>query len=525
MSIRAARTPLVRSRSASRATGLAAAAAMALLSACGSTVAAGPSRAGAGLDAAGLPLPTQAEILDGSPVPTSSAPAGGPQQPGPESGRLTPVGPSAGTDVGADPVDRVAQRGSAVGVTDTTVNLGFQYAVNASGRAAALGVQSTPTSSQLILKALTAEINSSGGLAGRKLVLVPHPFDEQSAEPYDQQMQKACTAWTEDNKVYAAVQAGAMMPNLIACLKSKGVLAVTAPATSNLGTASFQRYSNYNEVTGANLDRLATLLAVGHHQNGYYKALGAMPVKVGLIRADDPDFGRASQVYRRAMASVGLKVDDEVAIRASQSASDAGRVLSEIQAAILRFRSNQITHLVFLLPDAGGSLFIIRAAQDQGASFRLGLSSNDLPQFLSTQPDISPETLRGAMVTGWIPQTDVVLDGQFPRTPGRARCEAVYRKHGVTFADQFAFAAGLSYCDSLLYLQAVLGTQKIPLTPTTFAERSTALRSGFPAAFTFEAALQPSRRWGAQLWRGAAYEVECDCFHYTSQARAFPPIA
>lgn len=90
------------------------------------------------------------------------------------------------------------------GVTARTIAVGFPYAPNADQAQAALGNTAvTQGDPKRVVEALVAEINRTGGVAGRKLVAVFHELDAQSSETAAQREQGLCSTYTEDHKVLA----------------------------------------------------------------------------------------------------------------------------------------------------------------------------------------------------------------------------------------------------------------------------------------------------------------------------------
>jgi len=481
-----------------------------------------------------VPVTSQRAVSsgDGSSATTPEGLAPGTTNPGvdqPQSSQL-PRGSTTGGPVAGGPGNVSGTTGSSAptgvvpqrvvqGVTSTTIKVGYIYIADAGEVEAARGYRPNNANPTTIVPALVKHVNAHGGIAGRRLVAVAHPF-RITEGTYAQQDQEACAHLAQDEKVYAVLQENSMSPTLLACLKKYGTLGITAPVMISNGAKAFTDHPLYVESTAPNIDRLAVLLADGLAGLGYFASIDGRPVKVGALVADTPDFNAAFKLLDTRLARHRQRVSEKCLIRPSESLGDTSRVVSELSSCILRLQAAAVTHVIFFIPDSGGSLFFMRQARSQGASFRYGMSSNDTPNALIGEPGLDPSQLRGALFVGTQPLTDVAKDAKQPFAPGYNRCRAALTAAGLWDPENRVRPSIL--CDYLFFLQTVLGTAPLEIGPPTFMQRLAQLGSRFTSATTFSTSFPAGRRFGAQQWRGGAFEEACECFHYTTGLRTIP---
>ena len=205
---------------------MAAAAAAILLAGCGSTV------QGLGNNAAGqnqgLGVPTNGSTVapggtalpgatPGAVVPGGQVNGNG----GTATGTFTGGGSTGAQATGTHLVNGVPQ---GVGITADKIYLGIGYETNGDAANAAFGAtgisQGDP---QADAKAVVADINAHGGMAGRQVVPVWHAIDATSTDTYADMDQQTCAAYTQDAHVFAAMDKG-LTDNFPACMQHAGAM-------------------------------------------------------------------------------------------------------------------------------------------------------------------------------------------------------------------------------------------------------------------------------------------------------------
>ena len=488
----------------------AAALAIALVAGCGSTVptASRQARATQGL---GAPLDQATGPGDTTPAQAgdagaASAPSGGGQTAG-------SVAPSvAGTKAG--PVSSPA----AHGVSGGQINIGILVEDFDSSAAAFAVKDSGQGDQQAQAQAVINYINAHGGAGGRTLVPVFHHNDPSSGT-FAQQNQASCAAFTEDHKVLAVTPQNFEMDSLIACLAKKGVPLVATDHVFGAWSDQTQldQYADYLYLpstmnftrSGAVIDGLAGA--------GFF---GSKP-KIGLLYLDSPSIVRAvDKGVRPALAAHGLQLTDAVAISAPTSETDVSNDAAQASSAVLRFRSENIDHVLFL-EGAGEIPFLFMPQADaQGYRPRYGVSSYDEPEWLTQNAPLAQ--LAGAVGVGWIPSLDVA-DTQDPGgSAAAALCLQIMKASGQNVTqDRSHEHSAFGFCSSLFFLQAAIAGAPT-LDPRGLRTHIEALGSSFVSALTFSTSFRPGRHDGAASAANLAFDGGCSCFKYTSTPRSIP---
>jgi hypothetical protein len=490
-------------------------AAASALAACGSTVSSA-QRAQTGAAGDGLGAASAAESGLGDPLAgdagTGAASAAGNTATG---GRRAGAAATAGNGSAAST--------RKVGVTATEISIGFGTSNDAAEVGKTFGLAASFGDQEAQAKAVVEDLNKRGGVLGRKISLVLHdtPTASTLQDPNSAQ-QAQCTDWTEDHKVFAAinivgdlnqeVQFGCMVkhhtPLVISDLAghSVGQIGRFAPYLYAAGVATVDRY------VPAWIDQLVA--------DNYFTswdtitgAPGATPVKIGVPYTDNEVGRQYFKVVQQALAAHNLAVGDSFAFSAN-----AAEGVAQISSTVVRFRSNGVTHV--LLPES--AYLVTPAAEQQRYRPRYGVTTLDglASLTVATSP---PGQLNGALGLGWLPQSDVdAAHDPGPVSPAQTHCLDVMDKAGQTTSDRLAQTTQLIVCDAFNFLVAALNGGG-DVTPDAFRRGVALLGSGFPSAITFQERYGPNRYDGAAAGRGLAYQAACNCFVYSQKSdRPFP---
>lgn len=480
------------------------------LAGCGTTVTQGA--VGAGLEVRdGVTAPADPLAAPGLDVPGPSGPSGpstsGGTTAGPGAGASGPTtsGPSA-PEVRAGTTRRGPQ-GTVPGVTATTVRIGIYTAQGFSDFASSLGASIATGDNRAQAQAVVDHLNKNGGIGGRRIEPVFHDFDiSLAATDINTEYERACAAWTQDQRVYAVVNPiGTANPTLYDCLSKAGVPTVS---TGDSKDASFlSKYGDFfYQPVDMNQRRTLANNVDGLVAAGFFGA-GA---QVGVVHVDVPDEQAAVEFgLKPALARHGLRLAETFQAPLDNSAPAA------YSNAVLRFKAAGVTHVLFTAassPIAFGS-----NAESQNYYPRYGLQTKNSPSTLQTT--MSPTTQRGAMGIGWQPMNDVDAS----RDPGRlnARQELCLRLMTQAGQDTSARATavfGLWYCDMLFFLQDAL-LQAPSFAIADLSEGAESLAS-FQAASTFRSGLEPGRLHdGVKAYRMFAFRDDCSCYAYVTPLR------
>jgi ABC-type branched-subunit amino acid transport system substrate-binding protein len=496
---------------------------VAMAAACGSTVqqvgSAGQQNPEAG-GSLGAPVgnapgasvagPGTANPSPGTPAPTasggsaSSAPVGS-----------TPAGDGPSSAVGA-PGSRSARPATVPGTTDTTVKLGVEYydTSQVASAGSGLGVKGAGATSQLKAFQFAVDyVNSHGGVAGgRKLVIVAHQASLSNSTAT--QAQATCTAFTDDNRVFAATADLSLGSPLVPCLAKHGVLSVNGGVMESGSRDDFLRYKGLY-VGPAAIETVSSA-------DAYVEALVRQGFltkgsTIGLLWLDFADYAAARKSgLLPALARHGLKLKIEFQSHYS-GPSDVGRVAGEMQNAVLQFRTANVDRVLTL--DYGGSLtyFFMQNAQNQGYQPRYGLNSGSNLAFL--EANNMAAQLSGATGIGWLAASDVTAQRQ-PRTAALLQCLALMKAHGMPAQTTVDYGFQYRACTSVFFLKSLL--DRAPsLSPEGLRTALDALGrqpsySGFGDTFSAQ------RPWGAALYRDLVFDSACTCASYRGPDRSFP---
>jgi hypothetical protein len=486
--------------------------AVSLAAACGTTVdedartnaAANPPSAlpgtGNGLVAG---QPGAASAAPGVSVPGMTTAAGGSRGvAGPQAG-----GATAASGVQSVPTVTSKPPSSARGVTATTIRIGLEFIKGADDARKNMGFQGvTSGDQQQQLQILTDEINRTGGLAGRKLVPVFHAYDANSSSNTSSNEQAACATFTQDNQVFAVISALNHTEIFFSCLSKVGVPYISAPGLTITDDDVFRRYPLHLELNAVSLSKQGDLFGKPLADTGYYDK-GA---KIGLLTFDQPNFTRAvDQHLKPALRKIGRRVDDEVELAYPQSTSDQGEMAAAIGNAVLRFRQNQITHVLITDVSALVTVLFATAAANQGYYPRYGWLS---PNGGQAAADLISDkrSLQGAVELGWYPSIDLNAANQDIFPANAKRCAQLFTSKGYRPQSRNEETVLQIQCEIFFFTQQA--AKRVPeLTGGAFVS---AMRSVSPVVApnsTYRIDMR-STAAGAKAYRIQRWVTACTCF-------------
>jgi hypothetical protein len=490
----------------------------ALLAACGSTVAQHAAiGGGAAVD----------NGLGGTGV-SGTSPSGGGLVPGGagSSGSVAGVGPGSTTGgAGAQAPGAIAGPAGAVGpgtsgtaaggtrgVTDKTVRVGITYSSDVQKYAEVLNPNAKTVDPRDVAKVIVDHVNAQGGVLGRKLE--PVYYDQKLADAIanqDAANQAACVAFTEDTPVAWAIVNLANRINYQCMAKGK-----TVTWDVNTGDPVDQQWAKqylpyfYAPVMPdsakylpAWIDRLAAQQYFTGWDPATQTPSPATPVKVGVYYFDRPTDKRIyEQHLKPALARHGITVaadfagDPSPAVRANQE-----------QSAILRFRQNNVTHLLVLGPVA-----FVGAGGQEGWHPRLGVGSHNQAQ------TADPALLKGVVAAGYSSAIDVPAGTPGAPSPANNTCLSwILKELGYDFTTpgSAAYIQSIALCDAILV--------PVEAFRAAGAFGAAALQTGLsktyrktPTAHTFTQGFTATRWYGAEELRDLVFKQDCKCWRYTA---------
>lgn len=370
------------------------------------------------------------------------------------------------------------------------------------------GVRGSASSDQgEFIDAIVEWINANGGMGGRQVELVRHVTESLNGS-FDEQAQRACSFFTEDNDV-AAVVGGARVPtlNLVDCLAKHDTPLVWSYHFM-ADQATFDAYADYLSMPAmVSADRLGVWMDA-LADDGFFDG-----GKIGIVRYEEriAEF-LSSSVLRPALARRGFEVAEEVAFRPATGASSAADLSAQANNAVLRFRSAGVDRLILEPTSAVLPLLFFASAESQSYRPRYTMTSYDLPSFQDANAPAGQ--LSGSVAFGWLPAGDVDWEQQpRPLPPPAQRCVDI-----TAGADPPGNSSVRRFCDGLFFLKFLLDNGAEP-TAAGIRTAVDALGSSYPSAWTYATDLGPGRHDGATTGRLVRYDDECSCYVITGNDR------
>lgn len=403
------------------------------------------------------------------------------------------------------------------GVTAKEIKIGINYSTNLQTVYAVVGFGGPSTGEEVdekrILDALVKYINGSGGMAGRKLVPIYYAHDAAGTETNDAAAQATCSRFIEDERVFAATSGHVGGDDSMAACMTKGRMPFVQQNQWPYDSKLYKEFDGFlYQPSRLRGERYALAYIDGLKRRGFFDR-GA---RIGLMRFDDPLFDRLAVVMKRRLAKFGLKVTTEVEMTTPRAFSELGGTNSELSNAILRFRTSNITHVIFDEYAAILPFFMVTQAESQGYRPRYGLSSVNLPGTVAAQaPD---GQLHRSIAVSWTPGQDVPTAQDPRKDAGHLECMKALKKNGIANPSRLY---GGTHCDNLFFLRTVLSRMKT-FTPEAFEAAVNALGTAYASPYTWKARMSPGRHDGATIVRDALHDDACGCYKYLPGSTTVP---
>ncbi len=430
------------------------------------------------------------------------------------------AGGSGGSIGGGSGVDSPAH-----GVTASTITLGLPVVedISAGNQALTGGNAATGIDYKRAWETIVKDINEGGGIGGHKVKPVYHRSSAVSQKTSDQVAQEACTNWTQDHEVFAAL-AGYETENFHVCMEKAGAAIISGTSIrSYFDERFFPRYPHTIVPFGADLNSQADALVNGLVKMGFFEK----EAKLGLLTFDDPSFVHATQQNLiPALRRRGLELTDWVRLHRPRSYGEYGQFSSEANNAAVRFKSEGITHVMTLDIGANIAFFFMQAAEKQQYRPRYGLTSQSggsaLADLLGGDADAQ---LAGARSIGWAPAIDLHAedDPNSEANAPRKRCLKLMRKAGVEMSSRNAEGIAMTLCDQMWFTEAALEAGGRTITLDSLLAGVDRLGTSYVSAITpFGTSVSDSRHDGLGAVADMSYIAKCNCFRYTSKPYAIP---
>jgi len=480
------------------------------LAGCGTTVQLAPNAEQSA--AGGLTAPTAGAVPGNGSVPATNG--GGSSAAGTTTGAGTvaPGGSTPGAQGGAAGPGLPSAGPAPSGARTGPLKIGILDAKSPTAAIAATGGKNpSGVDPAQLTRAFLHYYDRHGGMAGRKLEPIEYTIDPTSSS-YQSDLSAACAKFTQDNHVgVVASQTGnTFSANYETCLTKAGVtnFEVGNGAPDN---QSLQSYPRLYTTASPTVDRRVTAILRGLTQTG----LLTSKTKIGVVVEDCPENTRAYTNTLEPLAKslhLTLMRSDTDCVTGF---NDAGSFFAQVGQAVLPFRSNGVSRVMFMTSFEIAALQAFDAqATAQGWSPDYALSS--IAATAANASQYSAQSQARMFGVGWIPVLDTT---GVPQSRAGDRCKAIARSEGMTVSSQADYAFLYQICDLFAVLEAALNAAHGYDDSTTLSNGLASAMRSFQSAYVLGATLRlgGSAHDGPTLFAPFGYVSKCSCFRYSNQ--------
>lgn len=396
------------------------------------------------------------------------------------------------------------------GVSAKEIKIGIVLVENGGSFGATFGVATDFGNTRAQSDAVIGHLNSRGGIAGRVIRPVYYTFDLGRVSTRDGQAEEeACARWTQDDRVFAVINAALARLTLLSCLAKAGVPGVHDQMPVDEGTLARHRDAYYSggHVGGMTLDRLARSSTQVFAKRGFF----GKDAVVGIVHFDDPAYVRVvDKQYRPALRAAGVtKVVTQAAPRFLEG---------QYATYVSGFQAAGVTHVMFLGEAGGYPLMFMQAAENQLYRPKYGLRTDNFPAAV-LQGAAPKEQLKNTMSMGWMPSLDVdAARDPGPVSSSMQLCLEIQRAAGQNMDDRGARGTALGYCNGLFFLRDSLARSS-SITAADLARSVGRLGTSFVSPQVFGTRYSATQHDGVGAYRDLGYDAGCSCFTYTSPVK------
>lgn len=399
------------------------------------------------------------------------------------------------------------------GVRPTTISLGIPYCNDcASANAALGGGGQDPGDTRRYYQTALNDVNSRGGVLGRKLVPVFQPIS--ASDNFDTSQQTACETFTKDNKVAAIFLRGEIA---FQCAKNAGIMAVGSGGSGPV----YKRYPNLFFAPGIRLERLGAVTVRAMVRLGWQKPQAPKwPTgKIGLITWENNDYKYAMQNgWLPALRAAGLKETDVRYVAVPQSDKSLADASAAVSSAVLAFQQQGIDHVFIsdgpagIFAGTGLTFLFLNTAKSQNYYPRYGFNTYNSPGWSNLPADQESGML--AVDSG---DSEKINDEGIALNPQRERCFALMRKAGLPVGDTQTQNLSVAACDIAWFAEAVFKRATAGTTLSQVIAAAESIGTSYRSPYSYGNRLSANQHDGDALFRNSMFDDACKCMKYTSK--------
>ncbi|MCA1703881.1 MAG: ABC transporter substrate-binding protein, partial [Actinobacteria bacterium] len=404
------------------------------------------------------------------------------------------------------------------GVTDTTIEIGVARNNDQRAGCEAAGSCDIMVNVEGMWDDFLDYYNDHGGIAGRKIKVETYSYSTSEAATQEQLAQRICTYFTQDHPVF--IFSGIGTPNQNRCANNGGVSMVEGGQRIALDREAFNATPYVYLTGGPNLTSAGLLTARGLLESDYFDkpgpAMTGLPAKTGLLTYNDASHIRAAEEgFKATLASGGVEIDEQVNIYYSSGSEALARMDAEIQNAVLKFKSQNITHVTFLTADGGGlPLLFLRHAQDQNYFPRYGFNTSGAMATMvesGGQINVERRNFIGAIEVGWFPANDVTEGQKYQAPPRFAECKAIAEKYGYSVTTTNERIVTANICDFFQFIKDGIEAGLPDISPDSFLAGVESFGRNWAPAGPHQTFFSPGNHDGASAYQLYRYYESCSC--------------
>jgi hypothetical protein len=268
-------------------------------------------------------------------------------------------------------------------------------------------------------------------------------------------------------------------------------------------------------------DQVATLNRLGYFGGWNADTGSAVPgskAKAGVLSFDTPTWNRpVAKTLLPRLRALGRAPapGDVIAVPAPDNYGDAGRMTAAIQSAVLKFRTDGVTHVILLDNTGQLSLFFTTGATNQGYHPRIGVNSATSMQALVDSGASDGRAWAGAMGLGWKPSFDLSAQAatKYETRAGAACLKLLTAKTGQRYASVNERAVALIDCNFLAFVD-----QGLDFATTRTRNGFRTSIEGFARTFadttTLSTLFSPTHHDGLTGGYDMKWDSSCTCTRY-----------